>query len=144
MRCSSIVTPGSGVTSEPVAIRMVRVASVRSAPSAPVATTRPGAAMRPVPRTRSTLFFLNRKSMPRVLSATALSFQAIIAGRSSVTLSTTTPWRARWPTSANFSDESSSALEGMQPTLRQVPPSVASFSTQATRMPSCAARMAAT
>jgi hypothetical protein len=32
----------------------------------------------------------------------------------------------------------------MQPMRRQVPPSAASFSTQATFMPSCAARIAAT
>jgi len=38
----------------------------------------------------------------------------------------------------------SSDFDGMQPTLRQVPPSVASFSTTATFMPSCAARTAQT
>ena len=38
----------------------------------------------------------------------------------------------------------SSALEGMQPTLRQVPPKGARFSTTATFMPSWAARIAAT
>src|SRR5918911_735276 len=37
----------------------------------------------------------------------------------------------------------SSALEGMQPTLRQTPPQYLS-STTATRLPSCEARMAAT
>ena len=42
------------------------------------------------------------------------------------------------------SEACSSALEGMQPTLRQVPPSVARFSTTATFSPSCAARMAHT
>ena len=36
------------------------------------------------------------------------------------------------------------AFDGMQPTLRQVPPSVGFFSTTATFMPSCAARMAQT
>ena len=34
--------------------------------------------------------------------------------------------------------------DGMQPTFRQVPPSVAFFSTTATFMPSCAARTAQT
>src|SRR5262249_21786393 len=43
----------------------------------------------------------------------------------------------------NSSEESSSALLGMQPTLRQVPPRISYFSTQATFMPSCAARIAA-
>src|SRR6185295_8035293 len=42
------------------------------------------------------------------------------------------------------SDECSSALDGMQPTLRQVPPSVARFSTHATFNPSCAALIAHT
>src|SRR5262249_32384274 len=40
--------------------------------------------------------------------------------------------------------ESSRALLGMQPMLRQVPPRAARLSTQATRSPSWAARMAAT
>ena len=39
---------------------------------------------------------------------------------------------------------SSSALVGMQPQIRQVPPSVFCFSTTATLRPSCAARIAAT
>ena len=38
--------------------------------------------------------------------------------------------------------DSSRALLGMHPTRKQVPPSCDSFSTQATRKPSCAARMA--
>ena len=45
----------------------------------------------------------------------------------------------RW----NTSDERSSALVGMQPQLRQMPP-MCSRSTQATFSPSCAPRMAAT
>ena len=39
---------------------------------------------------------------------------------------------------------SSSALVGMQPQIRQVPPSAFCFSTTAILSPSCAARMAAT
>ena len=46
--------------------------------------------------------------------------------------------------SANFSDEFNKALEGIQPIFKQVPPSVCSFSTHATFMPSCAALIAAT
>ena len=38
----------------------------------------------------------------------------------------------------------SKAFDGMQPTFRQVPPRLAPFSIQATRMPNCAARMAPT
>ena len=48
------------------------------------------------------------------------------------------------PSSANSSVACSSALDGMQPMLRQVPPKVGSFSTTATFMPSCAARIAQT
>ena len=49
-----------------------------------------------------------------------------------------------WPASSNISEACSSAFEGMQPMLRQVPPKVARFSTTATFSPSCAARMAQT
>jgi pyruvate/2-oxoglutarate dehydrogenase complex dihydrolipoamide dehydrogenase (E3) component len=45
---------------------------------------------------------------------------------------------------SKYSDAWSSALDGMQPTLTQVPPSVLSISTQTVERPSCAARMAAT
>jgi hypothetical protein len=41
-------------------------------------------------------------------------------------------------------EELSSALDGMQPTLTQVPPRVWSSSTQTTERPSWAARMEAT
>ena len=57
---SSISTPGSRATSEPVAITIALVSSVLSLPSAPLTVTRPGAAMRPSPLTQSILFFLNR------------------------------------------------------------------------------------
>ena len=45
--------------------------------------------------------------------------------------------------SANISDACSSALDGMHPTFRQVPPSVGRISTHATLRPSWPARMAA-
>ena len=48
------------------------------------------------------------------------------------------------PASSYSSDACSSAFEGMQPTLRQVPPNVARFSTMATFSPSWLARMAHT
>ena len=66
--------------------------------------------------------------------------------RSSLTEpSTTMPWSASLCfVSSKFSEDCSSAFDGMQPTFRQVPPSVARFSTQATFSPSCAARMAQT
>ena len=46
--------------------------------------------------------------------------------------------------SSKSSDAWSSAFDGMQPTLRQVPPSVSRLSAQAVFSPSCAARIAAT
>ncbi len=47
---SSIATPGSGITSEPVAIRMFLADSVSfTAPSSPSTATEPGASMRPAP-----------------------------------------------------------------------------------------------
>ena len=60
------------------------------------------------------------------------------------------PWSAKWwPACSKFSDDWSSAFDGMQPTLVQVPPGAGppfSFfhsSMQAVEKPSCAARMAA-
>ena len=46
--------------------------------------------------------------------------------------------------SSKASEAWSSAFDGMQPTLRQVPPWVARFSTTAVRRPSWAARIAQT
>ena len=65
--------------------------------------------------------------------------------RSSFGGETTTP-RAQdhAPPRRTFRMRSRSALDGMQPMLRQVPPSVFIFSTTATFMPSCAARIAHT
>ena len=52
MRSSSIVTPGSGITSEPVAIRMLRVvSSLASPPFVACTATLPGLSMRPAPTT---------------------------------------------------------------------------------------------
>ncbi len=51
MRSSSISTPGSGVTSEPVAMTMFLAESSVSLPSSPVTITLPLPAMRPLPRT---------------------------------------------------------------------------------------------
>ena len=145
MRRSSIAIPGSGMLSDPVAIRIAPV-STSWPPGAPVSSaTRPGAAMRALPLSQSTLFLRNRNSTPRVRVPTTLSLRAIIAARSSPTSPTLTPCSARaCRASTNFSDDCSSAFDGMQPILRQVPPSVARESTQAVRMPSWAARIAAT
>jgi len=101
--------------------------------------------MRPVPLIQVTLFFLKRNSTPLVRSPTTLSLRAIIAARSSSTPDSLMPWPAKaWVASANFSEDCSNAFDGIQPILRQVPPRRSRLSTQAVRMPSCAARIAAT
>ena len=143
---SSMATPGSGATSEPVAMMMAfAVTSCAEPPSIGVIASVPGAVKRAAPFTQSILFFLKRNSTPRVFSPTTLSFRAIIWLRSSETPATLTPCCASaCSASAYFSEDCSSALEGMQPILRQVPPRLARLSTQAVFIPSCAARMAAT
>ncbi len=91
MRFSSISMPLSRVTSEPVAMTMFLVSSVCALPSAPLTSTLPGPAMRPTPRTASTLFFLSRKSTPLTLPSTPSSLNFIIAPRSSDGLPTLMP-----------------------------------------------------
>ena len=62
---SSMVTPLSGVTSEPEAMTMFFALWAVS----PTLTS-PGAVILPQPFSQSTLFFLNRNSMPLVLQST--------------------------------------------------------------------------
>ena len=137
-------SPGNSIGALPVAMRMRRPRRVwRPAPFA--TSTASAAVMRAVPVNRSTLFLRNSPATPCVSTFTTRSFRAIMAARSISTLPTLMPCAAKpWRTVRYCSLESSSALLGMQPTLRQVPPSVAALSTQPTRIPSCAARMAAT
>ena len=91
--------------------------------------------MRPVPRTASILFFLSRNSTPLTLPSTPSSLNFISAARSSFGVPTPMPILAKLcPASSNISEACSSAFDGMQPTLRQVPPWVARFSTTATFM----------
>ena len=88
--------------------------------------------------------------MPSLFCATTLSLRAIIFARSSERLPTTMPWSANpCVACSKFSDDCSSAFDGMQPTLVQVPPSAGlpparvQSSMQAVAKPSCAARIAA-
>src|SRR6185503_21032609 len=88
--------------------------------------------------------------MPSLFDFTTLSLRFIICARSSSRPFTFTPWSAKWcPACSKFSEDCSSALEGMQPTLVQVPPSAglpsAPFhsSMHAVLSPSWAARIAA-
>ncbi len=107
--------------------------------------TLPGAAIFPSPLSQVTLFLRNRNSTPLTLAVTTSSLRACIRLRSSFTPSTITPCAAKsCDAAAKFSEDCSSAFDGMQPILRHVPPSVALFSTHATFMPSCAARIAQT
>jgi len=141
---SSMVMPGRLIGTEPVAIRMFLVSIVVGAPLSGVTSTRPAAGMEPVPRKVVILFFLNRNSMPPTLAVTVSSLCVSICLRFSFGATSIPNWENWWPASSNSSEACSSALEGMQPMLRQVPPKVGHFSTTATFMPSCAARIAAT
>ena len=119
--------------------------SVRELPSAKATSTALGDLIVPQPLTYSTLFFLKRPSMPLVNPETVSSLAFCIADQSYARPVNVTPIAPMWSrASANAWLELSSALEGMQPTLRHVPPSEPRPSTHATFMPSCAALIAAT
>ena len=82
--------------------------------------------------------------MPRELASTTFCLRSWALPMSSVGAAT---WMPRAPASRISSSTSavcSSALVGMQPRSVQVPPTFGSFSTTATFMPSCPARMPAT
>ncbi|MNI67103.1 hypothetical protein D3C73_1227140 [compost metagenome] len=81
MRWLSIVTPGRGVGSEPVAMTMSLACSAVSLPSSALTTTLPTPSRRPQPLIQSTLFLRNRYSMPLVRPATLSSFCFIIWAR---------------------------------------------------------------
>ena len=142
IRSWSISTPGQRrdrrAGGDDDVLRGVGLAARRRSRSAPVNFA--------WPLSQVTLFFLNRNSMPPVSPLTASLRPACIASRSSSTSVALIPHLASVPcaASSNSSEAWSRALDGMQPTLRQVPPSVSRLSTQAVLSPSCAARMAAT
>ena len=144
-RFSSISMPFSRAMSEPVAITMFLVSTVCALPSAPVTSTLPVPRILPLPIKTSILFFFIRNSTPLTLPSMPCCLKFIIAGNSSFGADTLMPILANeCAASSNISEACSRAFDGMQPTLRQVPPSVAFFSTTATFMPSCAARTAQT
>ena len=136
----STSTPGSGATEEPVAMMMFFAVTV-SSPTLTVCASWKVA----WPFFQSTLFFLNRKATPLVSPSTASRRCACILSRSSLGV-TSMPISAIVPLLAalKYSDACSIAFDGMQPTLRQVPPSVSRLSAQAVFRPSWAARIAAT
>ena len=99
---------------------------------------------RPVPRTHSTPFALNRPATPCVICLTTAAFHSLAVPKSSSASPTLTPNLAN-DSSASLSANAvcTHAFVGMHPTRRHVPPSSDSSSMQATFAPSCAARIAA-
>jgi hypothetical protein len=91
IRFSSMATPGSGVTSEPVAITIAFVSSTCCLPSSALTSTSPGATMRPAPMNASILFFLSRKATPWTLAVTVSFLCFIMPGRSSFGVPTPMP-----------------------------------------------------
>ena len=97
----------------------------------------------PQPSISVILFFFIRKWTPRTMPALTFRERSWVGPKAMVA--------SPWIPNTSFSRVStcassalrSSALEGMQPTLRQTPPQYF-FSTTATDLPSWAARMAAT
>ena len=83
--------------------------------------------------------------MPVVLPFTLSCLYSIIFGRSTEGALPIRPIFGKFSQASWYiSDACSIALEGMQPTLRHVPPSVSRPSTQAVFRPSCAQRIAQT
>ncbi len=136
-------TPGRGVGSEPVAMTMFLAFSVVFDPSAASTSTLPGPAIVPLPLIQSTLFFLNRNSMPLVRAVTLSFLAACIWPRFSLGVTSMPILANSVLADSNSSEACSSALDGMQPTFRQVPPRVPRISMQAAFSPSCPARIAA-
>ena len=102
---------------------MFLVSRICSSPLSLVTETLPAATTLPVPWMPSILFFLNRNETPSTFDFTVASLCAIIFERLSFGAATSTPsasmpWAAWW----NISEACSSAFDGMQPILRQVPP----------------------
>ena len=142
---------GSSTGSEPAARMTCSACSRCGSPSCGVTSTCRPASSLPRPFTAVTPLARNNALMPVVSWRTMRFLRSCIAFRSSVTSGIMMPWpanssRVRWYSS----DDSRSTLDGMQPAFRQVPPSAGlplpsrQSSTQATDMPSCAARIAPT
>ena len=116
----------------------------RRVPPSGVATARTrGPSNRPIPCNTSILRRFARPASPPVRRWTTPSFQASSFAASTAGAAKSTP---RTPSSAAAVIASavlSSALEGMQPTLRQTPPRVGYRSTSTVRRPRSAARKAA-
>ena len=141
---------GSSIGAEPVAITTLVPVSVCVLPSAAVIWTWRFSSRRPLPANGLILFALNSIATPPVNCLTILSLRPTILLTSIAASLAVMPWTSKaWVRLWNCLDESSRALDGMQPTLRQVPPSAGlpslpmKSSMQATDRPSWAARIAA-
>jgi hypothetical protein len=94
-----------------------------TAPSSPVTETLPWPSTRPVPWKVSILFFFIRKTRPLVFCSTVLSLWAISFFRFTFGFAISMPSASKeCSASSSISVACSSAFEGMQPTLTQVPP----------------------
>ena len=141
MRESAGMNPGAA-GSEPAAMIALLKRTTR-APSA-VSTRRVLAEVNlPSPYTTLTLRCLARPVRPPVSFLTTPSFQPRIAAGSNVGAPKLTPCEPIALASSTTLATCSSAFDGMQPTLRQTPPSVGRASTRTTFCPRSAARKAA-
>src|SRR5581483_204617 len=150
MICSSYVTmfwpfgttPGTERTVAPVA--MIRLSKVCSVLAPSFATEiEVGEVRVPQPSISVILFFFIRKCTPLTMPADTARERSQV-GPYDMVASPSMPYLAfSWLSVCASSAFFSSALDGMQPTLRQTPPQYLS-STTATDLPSWAARMAAT
>ena len=94
-----------------------------TAPSSPTTATVPAASMRPAPWNQVILFFLNRNSTPLVVASTTSALRFMHWARSSVDVADLDAVHGKIVTGLlERCEDCSSALDGMQPTLRQVPP----------------------
>ncbi len=97
----------------------------------------------PQPSISSILFFFMRKWTPLTMPADTWRLRAWVGPKAIVASPSMPYFVLSWVRVCASSAFFSSALLGMQPTLRQTPPQYC-FSTTATFLPSCDARMAAT
>ena len=140
MRSPSISRPGMERARAPVARMMLGDSRTRPPGST---ATRPGASSRPSPCTRSILFFFSKPWMPFTSRCETWRLRWMATAKSTCRLSKVKPNSLPRSSRLITSALRSSDLVGMQPQLRQTPPT-SSRSTTAVRRPSCAARMPAT
>ena len=134
--------PGIGMGSEPLAIIM-SVHETSTVPLTVSAVTLFAETIVPLPVINSMLRLLNKPPTPPVRRLTMVSFQAISLLRSNFGVSTVKPMSAAFLVDSMKCPAEIRALDGIQPTLRQVPPML-SCSMQTTFLPRSAKRMAAT